>query len=109
MHSEPRIHLSEADSLRVIYIAMDQMRSGPSPFITDNDGKKLDRNPLKDPRVRRALSLAIDRETEVARVMEGAATPTLQYMAPGTLGFLPDLQPGRADPHQARRLLAEAG
>jgi peptide/nickel transport system substrate-binding protein len=109
MRSEPRIHLSEADSLRVIYIAMDQMRSGPSPFITDNDGKKLDRNPLKDLRIRRALSLAIDRGTEVARVMEGVATPTLQYMARGTFGFVPDLQPSRADPDQARRLLAEAG
>src|SRR5260370_38145878 len=88
---------------------MEQRRRGRSPFITDNDGKKLDRNPLKDLRIRRALSLAIDRETEVARVMEGVATPTLQYMARGTFGFVPDLQPGRADPDQARRLLAEAG
>ncbi len=109
MRTEPNIRLSEADSLRVIYVAMDQMRGGPSPFITDNDGKALERNPLKDLRVRRALSLAIDRETEVARVMEGVATPTLQYMARGTFGYVPDLQPGRARPEEARRLLAEAG
>lgn len=109
MRTEPNIRLSEADSLRVIYVAMDQMRGGPSPFITDNDGKALERNPLKDLRVRRALSLAIDRETEVARVMEGIATPTLQYMARGTFGYVPDLQPGRARPEEARRLLAEAG
>ncbi len=78
MRGEPRVRLSEADSLRVIYIAMDQMRTGPSPFVTDNAGKPLERNPLRDQRVRHALSLAIDRDTEAARVMEGVATPTMQ-------------------------------
>lgn len=109
MRREPKISLSEADSLRVIYIAMDQLRTGPSPFITDNDGKPLDRNPLRDLRVRRALSLAIDRDAEVARVMEGVASPTLQFMAPGTFGYVPDLTPPRPNPEEARRLLAEAG
>ena len=109
LRGEARVRLSEADSLRVVYIAMDQGREGPSPFITDNEGKPLERNPLRDVRVRRALSLAIDREAEVARVMEGVATPTLQYMAPGTYGFVPDLVPGRADGREAKRLLAEAG
>lgn len=106
---DARVRLSEADSLRVIYIAMDQGRTGPSPFITDKDGKPLERNPLMDRRVRRALSLAIDRRGEVERVMEGVAAPTLQYMAPGTFGYVPDLQPPKADGAEARRLLAEAG
>lgn len=109
LQKEAGITLSECDSLRVIYIAMDQMRTGPSPFTTDNDGKPLDHNPLKDQRVRRALSLAIDRDAEVARVMEGVATPTLQYMAKGTYGYVPDLLPPRADVAEAKRLLAEAG
>ncbi len=109
MRGEPRVRLSEADSLRVIYIAMDQMRTGPSPFVTDNAGKPLERNPLRDQRVRHALSLAIDRDTEAARVMEGVATPTMQYMAKGTYGYVPDLQPARADVEGAKRLLAEAG
>ncbi len=109
LRNEPKVRLSEADSLRVIYIAMDQGRDGASPFITDNDGRPLDKNPLRDVRVRRALSLAIDRTAEVARVMEGVATPTLQYMAPGTFGYVPDLVPPRANPEEARRLLAEAG
>ena len=109
LRSEAGIRLSEADSLRVVYIAMDQMRTGSSPFITDNDGKPLDRNPLKDVRVRRALSLAIDRAGEVERVMEGIASPTLQFMAPGTFGYVPDLVPPRANPAEAKRLLADAG
>ncbi len=106
---EPKLRLSEADSLRVIYIALDQGRTGPSPFITDNDGKPTERNPLRDVRVRRALSIAIDRAAEVARVMEGVAVPTLQFMAKGTYGYVPDLEPPKADPETAKKLLAEAG
>jgi peptide/nickel transport system substrate-binding protein len=110
MADQASVTLSECDSLRVIYIAMDQMRTGSSPFITDNDGKPFDHNPLKDQRVRKALSLAIDRGAEVSRVMEGVATPTLQFMAKGTYGYVPDLlPPPHGDPQEARRLLAEAG
>lgn len=105
----PRIGLSEIDSMRFIYLAMDHMRSGSSPFVTDNDGRPLDRNPMKDVRVRRALSLAIDRAAIVSRVMEGAATASVQVMPPGSFGFVPDLEVPRADPEAARRLLAEAG
>lgn len=109
LRKEPEVSLSESDSLRVVYLAMDQMRTGSSPFITDNDGKPLDRNPLKDQRVRKALSMAIDRKAEVERVMEGVATPTMQFMAKGTYGYVPDLVPQPADPAGARKLLAEAG
>ncbi len=105
----PRIGLSEIDSMRFIYFAMDHMRTGPTPFVTDNDGQPLDRNPMKDIRVRRALSLAIDRAAIVSRVMEGAAAATVQVMPPGAFGFAPDLEVPRADPEAARRLLAEAG
>ncbi|WP_203075528.1 ABC transporter substrate-binding protein [Falsiroseomonas ponticola] len=104
-----RLVLSEIDAMRYIYFALDHMRTGPSPFITDHEGRPLDRNPLKDLRVRRALSLAIDRAAIVSRVMEGAATATVQVMPPGAIGFVPDLPVPRADADTARSLLAEAG
>ncbi len=109
LRRDARIVISEIDSMRFVYFAMDHMRDGPSPFITDNDGRPLPRNPMKDVRVRRALSLAIDRAAIVARIMEGAATATTQVMPPGAFGFVPDLPVPAADPEQARRLLAEAG
>jgi peptide/nickel transport system substrate-binding protein len=62
-----------------------------------------------DVRVRRALSLSIDRNAEVARVMGGVASPTLQFMAPGTYGYCPDLVPPKGDAEAAKKLLAEAG
>ncbi len=109
LRRDARIVISEIDSMRFVYFALDHMRDGPSPYITDHDGRPLPRNPMKDVRVRRALSLAIDRAAIVARIMEGAATATTQVMPPGAFGFVPELPVPAADPEQARRLLAEAG
>lgn len=110
LRNEPRVALSEVTGLRIIYLSLDHIRSdAPSPFVTDNNGQPLPRNPLKDVRVRRALSLAIDRPAIVERVMEGAATPAGQFFPPGVFSYVPELTPPRPDPEAARRLLAEAG
>ena len=42
-------------------------------------------NPLRDPRVRRALSLMIDRGAITERVMEGAAEPAVAISVPLTV------------------------
>jgi peptide/nickel transport system substrate-binding protein len=103
------VQVSEVQGLRVIYLALDHSRDGPSPGITGKDGQPLDRNPLKDPRVRRALSLAIDRDAIVERVMEGAAVPSGQFLPPGTYSHVPGREAPDADLDEAKRLLAEAG
>ncbi len=66
------------------------------------------REPLDDPRVRRALALAIDREAVVEKVALGEQKPALGYVPPGFSGYDPP-RPLRYDPEQARELLAEAG
>jgi peptide/nickel transport system substrate-binding protein len=109
LRRDPRIAISETESLRNAFLVFDHSREGATPFVTDNDGRPLERNPLKDRRVREALSIAIDRHAIVERVMEGAASPSMQFVGQGVFGHVPDLQPPRADPEAARRLLAEAG
>jgi peptide/nickel transport system substrate-binding protein len=111
LRNDQRLHLSETVGLRLIFLGLDHLRAENenSPFITDNDGRPLGRNPLKDVRVRRALSMAIDREAITTRIMDGAATPAGQFLPPGTFSHVPDVQPTRFDPEGARRLLAEAG
>jgi oligopeptide transport system substrate-binding protein len=66
------------------------------------------RPPLNDKRVRRALALAIDRESIVRNVARGGQEPAYAVSYPGTEGYFPRarLQGGVAE---ARRLLAEAG
>ena len=109
LRKDERITLSERTGLRIIFLGLDHMRTDASPFITDNDGKPIPHNPLKDVRVRRALSLAIDRQAIVERIMEGAATPAGQYLPEGIYSHVPDLPAPKADPEAARKLLAEAG
>jgi peptide/nickel transport system substrate-binding protein len=57
---------------RLIYLHMDSDRDA-SPFVTDKAGKPLAKNPLKDARVRKAISKAINRPAIVDKVMEGEA------------------------------------
>ncbi len=63
---------------------------------------------LSDPRVRRALGLAIDRQQIVEKVLRAGETPALHFTPPGTGGFQAEAR-WRPDLTEARRLLAEAG
>ena len=100
--------LSQGVSNRVIYIHMDQFRD-KSPFVTDKNGNPMDKNPLKDARVRKALSMLIDRDEMVAKVMEGVALKAGQLLPEGFFGRSPKLKPEPYDPEGAKKLLAEAG
>src|SRR3546814_1882059 len=67
------------------------------------------KNPLKDVRVRRAISKAINRPAIVDRIMEGAAIPAGQLLPEGFFGVHPNLPPEKYDPEGAKKLLKEAG
>jgi peptide/nickel transport system substrate-binding protein len=69
----------------------------------------MTRNPLKDARVRQALSFAINRAAIVDRVMEGAATVASNLLPEGTPGTSAALGVTPFDPERARALLAAAG
>ena len=66
------------------------------------------RPPLNDPRVRRALSLALNRAELVEKVLLGGPRPALNFIPAGLGGYAPATQISE-DPSEARRLLAEAG
>jgi peptide/nickel transport system substrate-binding protein len=109
LRQNPKVKLWETLGLRIIFLSLDQSHDGSSPFVSGPNGEKLDHNPLKDRRMRQALSLAINREAIVERVMEGAAVPSGQFLPPGSFSYVPDLAPPPYDPGAARKLLAEAG
>lgn len=64
--------------------------------------------PLDDARVRRALSLALDRRTLVGKVVKGDQQPAHHFVPPGLGGYTPAAQIAE-NIAEARRLLAEAG
>jgi len=66
------------------------------------------RKPFDDVRVRRALALAIDRETIVKKVTLGGELPAYDFTPPNLTGYV-SKNAFKADLAEARRLLAEAG
>lgn len=108
VRADSSIGLYSKVSHRVIYLFPDTSRD-KSPFVTDKDGKPLDKNPLQDVRVRQAISMAINREAIKERVMEGLSEPT-NNLVPFTLfGHNPNLKLVKFDPEGAKKLLAQAG
>ena len=78
-------------------------------------GYNLTRPPFKDsPELRRALSLAVDREVIADKLLQGAALPAYGFVPPGTWNYTPQ-QPESASwtrerrLAEARRLYAAAG
>jgi len=66
------------------------------------------RPPLDDERVRRALSLAIDRQAIVDKILRGGQQPATAFTPPGFPGYAPPAAV-TTDFAGARRLLAAAG
>ena len=105
---DKRVGLFSRATNRIIYLAMDSARED-SPFVTGPDGAKLPHNPLRDVRVRHALSAMINRELITTRLLDDAAVPAGQIVPEGEGGYDPALTPTPFDPKAARALLAQAG
>jgi len=80
--------------------------------ITINLGKSelAQKNPLgRDPRVREAFELALDRDAIVQVAMDGEAVPGNQWVAPTNSWYVKDDPVPKRDVARARQLLAQAG
>jgi len=75
-----------------------------SYFVRFNTTKK----PLDDPRVRKAMALAIDKAGLVAKYTKGGERLANHFVPPGTGNYTSPSGPAH-DPGLAKRLLAEAG
>jgi peptide/nickel transport system substrate-binding protein len=101
------IKKSEKTSGRLIFLHIDTLRD-ISPHITNKEGQPI-ANPLRDARVRRALSLAIDRIQLQTQWLGGLAVPTRNLVPPGWMGHYPELLADTFNLAAAKRLLIEAG
>ncbi len=103
IQSDRRVALFAGPSIYAVNIYPDVARDD-APGIEAGG-----RNPMKDVRVRRAMSLALNREGIARQIMEGFADPTDQPVPPFIFGAIPDRAVPAQDLEAARRLLAEAG
>ncbi|HLX23158.1 MAG TPA: ABC transporter substrate-binding protein [Usitatibacter sp.] len=109
LSSDKNFALADKVSNRVIYVHLYQWNDRAAPGVTAKDGSPLGRNPFMDPRVRKALSIAINREAIDDRIMEKRAVPAGQLLPDSFYGTSKKLKPPKYDPESAKKLLAEAG
>jgi|SaaInl4_135m_RNA_FD_contig_31_225682_length_2922_multi_11_in_0_out_0_2 peptide/nickel transport system substrate-binding protein len=107
IEKNPNTVVFKSPSDRVIYLILDVGRED-SPYVFAKDGSKI-KNPMMDKRVRLAMSMAINRDAIVSRVMGGLAERQNQYIPKGFVGYNPDLPELEYNPEKAKKLLAEAG
>lgn len=92
MREDPNVNLLEQEGLNVGYLA----------FNTEKE-------PFSDPVVRRALSMAIDKQAIIDLIYEGAGTAAKNPIPPTIWSYNDAVEDYPYDPEQARALLAEAG
>ncbi|MES2026699.1 MAG: ABC transporter substrate-binding protein [Pseudomonadota bacterium] len=108
LKANSKFRLEQRVSWRTIFWEIDQSEKG-TRYVTDKAGKPLPTNPLRDVRVRQAISKAINRQALADRTMERLAVPASNIVSPGIFGYNNGLKVEAYDPEGAKKLLAEAG
>jgi peptide/nickel transport system substrate-binding protein len=78
-------------------------------LITRFFGMKTDVAPFDDPRVREAVTLAINRDAMLDGLFKGISTPATGILSPEVNFARTDILGYRYDPEEAKRLMADAG
>lgn len=104
LRTDPKLKVLDGAENRTIFIGFDQHNAELK--YADVKGK----NPFKDLRVRRALNMAVDRETIKRVTMRGLSIPAGLMIAPNVDGWSQDIDKVTPfDVEGAKKQLAEAG
>jgi len=93
MNWKGRSVVSKVPSVRVIFLAFDNLKGGPAA----------------DRRFRQAVAQAIDLDTIIKKVLEGNAIRLGSPLTKDQFGYDPAIKPYDYNPEMAKKLLAEAG
>jgi len=107
LEKDSKLSVVKIDTVYVFNMELDLREKAPQ--ITAKDGSPLPQNPLRDPRVREAIDLAIDRPALAEIAMEGMGKPVNQLVTPSIFGYNKSLPERKADLAKAKKLLADAG
>lgn len=120
--SQTRYNALSTGEISAATVAIDQAKSadqadktvvaGPTPliyFLAVNTASA----PFDDPKVREAMSLAINREDIAAGLYEGFCDPQVQLFPKGTIGYSEEIGDGLDqwpyDPEKAKQIVEDAG
>jgi peptide/nickel transport system substrate-binding protein len=92
LKANPRVRVQQVQGLRPIFLVL-------SPAY----------KPLDNPKVRRAITHAIDRDRIIKHILEGYAYPLSGLLSPQVFGYEPSAKAFPYDAEKAKQLLIEAG
>jgi len=107
LEKDSKLTVVKVDTVYIFNMELDLREKAPQ--ITAKDGSALPQNPLRDPRVREAIDLAIDRPALAEVAMEGMGKPVNQLVTPSIFGYNKSLPERKVDIARAKKLLADAG
>ena len=107
LERDRNLAVTKAETVYVFNLALDQRET--TAQVSARDGSRLAANPYRDPRVREAIDLAIDRRALAEVAMEGLGTPQAQMVTPGIFGYNPAIPMPTPNVARARELLTQAG
>jgi peptide/nickel transport system substrate-binding protein len=108
LESREGISIFKSVSNRLLYLTLHMTDSPIKPYVTDSNDKPI-ASPFRDVRMRKAVSLAINRKAIAERVMDGLSAPAGQFSPEGYIGYSNNLKPDLYDPEQAKELISAAG
>jgi peptide/nickel transport system substrate-binding protein len=107
LEREPKLKIVRAETPATFTLSFDVRDS--STQVQAKNGSALPQNPFRDPKVREAVELAIDRPALAEVSMEGLGKAVNQILRPGVVGHDDKFPPMKPNLERARQLLAEAG
>jgi len=109
LKADAKFAVKQRATWRTLFLQLNHAAADNSPNFTDKSGTPLEHNPLKDVRVREALSKGLNRQALVKAALDGFAMPAAQIIGVGLVGYNAEAKLEAYDPEGARKLLAEAG
>jgi peptide/nickel transport system substrate-binding protein len=107
LEKDPNVRIIKSDTIYVFNMEFDMREKAFQ--VTAKDGSALPSNPMRDPRVREAIDLAIDRQVLAEIAMEGTGRPANQIVTSTIFGYNKSIPQPKFDLARARKLLADAG
>ncbi|MCG3088020.1 glutathione ABC transporter substrate-binding protein [Sporosarcina cyprini] len=87
------------------YAKVNQQTSSSLAYL----GFNTEKEPFNDPKVRKAISMLVNKDDISEGVYDGFGVPAKGPLAPGIFGYNEDAKPVEYNPEEAKKLLEEAG
>ena len=103
--TSPQYLVDLADTAKFSYIKKDTLYFNTTSSLQWNNARPL----FSDVRVRKALTMLVDRDEIIRVILKGLSKKVEQPVAPTQPNFDPTVKEAQYDPEGAKKLLAEAG